>query len=132
VPIPDAPKVVYEHYANNKYLWRAYYADQNDDSGNAFTNLHVSQGSHAHFKNCTFKGITYIETDENTDLSDTNSSDRFSLYNSEYKTEDTGGSGFTPNRNIILTPNPDNVLPLGFKKSYIMSPIAGSYRELTN
>jgi len=269
VPNPTAPKVVYEEYANNVRYWRAYYANKNDDNGDAFTNLHVPQGTHAHFKNCTFKGITYIETDEGTDLSDTNASNRYPKYNnlrnglsgeggtatntnstnnitfenctfegpivtgvpkdfrwdqnalqfigntkfkssaikqelagttimapnfnvdigdfkhddigseseivgilvggvvdirdnavvngtvlsmakldhvsttsvwqwdtnlgnSEYKTEDTGGNGFTPSQNIVLTPDPDNVLPLGFRRSYIIAPISGTYREKKN
>ncbi|MBS3820402.1 MAG: hypothetical protein KGY81_01405, partial [Phycisphaerae bacterium] len=70
-PNPEADaKIVFEQWSSSLRLWRAYYANYNGTDNPKFKNLHIPKGSHAHFKNCTFTGITYVETDETTDLSD--------------------------------------------------------------
>lgn len=73
-PLPDPEvkeKTICDYWANGINFWRAYYQDYDgsDSSRPKFKNLHIPMGSHAHFKNCTFTGITYVESDEETDLS---------------------------------------------------------------
>ncbi len=91
-PEADA-KIVFEPWSRYLHLWRAYYADYNGADNPKFKNLHIPKGSHAHFKNCTFTGITYVETDEDTSLTD---SSRYSQYNSLRKDASIGsGAGST-------------------------------------
>lgn len=56
----------YEYFSNVR-IRRANYKDYNGSgSKSAFVNLKIPKGRQAHFKNCVFKGITYIETNEST------------------------------------------------------------------
>jgi hypothetical protein len=91
-PNPQADaKIVYERWSGSLGLWRAYYANYNGSDNPKFKNLHIPKGSHAHFKNCTFTGITYVETDEETDLT-SGSGSGYSRYNS-LRENATIGSG---------------------------------------
>ncbi len=49
--------------------------------------------------------------------------------NWEDSAEDFPGSGYTPSGFVTITPNPDNVIPGGMKKSYTMLRVSGSYTE---
>ena len=57
-----------ELFSSGIYITRAIYSNYNTTSGTkaAFNNLKIPKGRQAHFKNCIFKGITYVETDETT------------------------------------------------------------------
>ncbi len=46
--------------------WRNWGADPNDTSRPALENVCVPKGTNPIFRNCTFKGVTYIEVDEET------------------------------------------------------------------
>ncbi|MCD4823862.1 MAG: pilus assembly PilX N-terminal domain-containing protein [Phycisphaerae bacterium] len=70
-PDPDAPKVTCEYWSCGWNYWRARYDGHNGaGSKPVFKNLHIPWGAHAHFKNCTFTGITYVDADESTNLGD--------------------------------------------------------------
>lgn len=98
-PAPDdtQPKVVCEYWANDWSFWRAFYSGYNGSTAEkpAFKNLHIPQGSHAHFKNCHFTGITYIECDEETDLDNSNINDHYDKYNSLRNGLDGAGGSAT-------------------------------------
>ena len=95
-PAPDASaKIICEYWASGVSAWRAYYEgyDGSDASRPVFKNLHIPMGSNAHFKNCTFTGVTYVESDETTDLAPYQD---YNKYNILRKDAPCGaGSGYT-------------------------------------
>jgi len=78
-PDPAQPRVTNEYWLNGRSFWRARYEgfDGTDSDKPTFKNLHIPMGSHAHFKNCTFTGITYVETDEVSGLSSNQSYNKY-------------------------------------------------------
>ena len=97
-PLPDPfvkEKIICDYWANGINFWRAYYEDYDGKTTARpkFKNLHIPMGSHAHFKNCTFTGITYVESDETTDLSKWGN---YTKYNTlRQSAPDGAGSGST-------------------------------------
>ena len=233
----------------SRHIWRDVVGNHNDHKTKTeFNNLKIPAGSNAHFKNCTFKGITYIETNEsqyalsgsrfrsgtannvvfenckfegpvitgtpkhfrfidnaitfegntefvgseikkvangvtvlapnfNVNIGDLDQSSNASVtklegvvlaglidirdnahikgtlinmadfgHLSNYQVGagwasnignceqggETIGGRFVASENIIIEPDPDNVLPMGFKRRYLVKAIPGSYQELGN
>ena len=60
----------YTRWGGSKYKWRDVIGQHSDykTKKTVFKNLKIPAGSNAHFKNCTFKGVTYIQTNEKQDL----------------------------------------------------------------
>ena len=63
LPVPDATGVDIGAYSVTGGKWTGY-----DGSGARppLENICIPKGTNARFENCTFRGITYIEVDENT------------------------------------------------------------------
>ncbi|MCD4823569.1 MAG: pilus assembly PilX N-terminal domain-containing protein [Phycisphaerae bacterium] len=82
-PNPDSPRVTYEYWSHSRSYWRSRY-DGTESTPMVFNDIHVPCGSHAHFRNCTFNGITYIATDESSDLSNWETYARYTNIRSGY------------------------------------------------
>ncbi len=70
LPTPDATNQSLDMWGLSGSKWENWNGDPNDASDPnkpSFNNIRLTKGTNAHFKNCRFTGITYIEVDEDTD-----------------------------------------------------------------
>jgi hypothetical protein len=105
--ISSNAKIICGYWANGVSYWRAFYKDFDgtDATRPKFKNLHIPMGSHAHFKNCTFTGITYVETDEDTDLSLYGNYDKYNKLRKDAPCGSGSGSTNTRSCNNVVFEN---------------------------
>jgi hypothetical protein len=60
----------YKQWVDGIYFWRGVYEDYDGEKKPVMRNLFIPAGTHAHFRNCVFEGVTYVATDESRDLDD--------------------------------------------------------------